>query len=358
MASGLFPDAIYFQNSNDWIYKGIILPLDSYLDSDKEVDWNDILEVAQLAATWQGKRYQLPWGVNAWALYYNKDYLQQNNLKLPEEYLKEGRWKWNDGFLELLQASTTGDGATKHWGVNFQTSGYWGHDELAEVIMSNGSAIFKTNPWRASIDEPEAIESLQYMLDLIKKYKVNPEDGAALPEGLDLNYTAFMSCGIWMLSSGANREAFEKFGYDKMGLIRFPYGFNTDYSHNEGGAGGGMATPAQAKNPDNGWKWHKWTFNEYCKVKIRDHHSQAPAKKSLLTDPGYLASFAPFENVDEWNYALKTTVSLPVPNNGSEAINLMMTEWDKVKLGEVTVEQMVANVKPQMDELIKDSPEP
>ena len=358
MASGLFPDVIYFQNSNDWIYKGIIAPLDDYFDSDSEVDWDDILEVAQLAATWQGKRYLLPWGVNAWALYYNKEYLQENGIKMPEEYLAEDRWRWDDGFLEICQAATQGDGPTKRWGVNFNTSGYWGHDELAEVIMSNGSALFKTNPWRASIDEPEAIASLQFMLDLIKKYQVNPDSGAALPEGLDLNYTAFMSTGIWMLSSGANREAFEQFGYERMGHIRFPYGFATDYSKNEGGAGGSMATPTDAPNPDNAWKWHKWTFNEYCKIKIRDHHSQAPAKKSLASDPEYLASFASFESVDEWNYALETSVSLPVPNNGSEAINIMMAEWDRVKLGEISVEEMVANVKPQMDELIKDSPEP
>ncbi len=38
MASGLFPDVIYFQNSQDWVYKGIIAPLDDYIDSDAEVD--------------------------------------------------------------------------------------------------------------------------------------------------------------------------------------------------------------------------------------------------------------------------------------------------------------------------------
>ena len=101
MASGLFPDVIYFQNSQDWVYKGIIAPLDDYIDSDPEVDWNDVLEVAQIVATWQGKRYQLPTGVNAWALYYNKEYLQENGLKMPEDYLAEDRWTWDDGFLEL-----------------------------------------------------------------------------------------------------------------------------------------------------------------------------------------------------------------------------------------------------------------
>jgi ABC-type glycerol-3-phosphate transport system substrate-binding protein len=193
-------------------------------------------------------------------------------------------------------------------------------------------------------------------LDLTKKHQVNAELGAELPEGLELEYSAIMLTGIWMLSSGAFRESFEKFGYDRMGHIRFPYGWHTDYSRNEGGAGGGMATPTDANNPDDAWKWHKWIFNEYCKVKIADHHSQAPAKKSLATDPGYLASFASFESVDEWNYALETTVALPVPNNGSEAVNIMMAEWERVMLGEITVEEMVATVVPQMDELIKDTP--
>lgn len=356
MASGLFPDVIYFQNSQDWVYKGVIAPLDDYLDSDAEVDWDDVLPVAQTVATWQGKRYQLPWAVNAWALYYNKEYLQENGIKLPEDYLAEDRWTWDDGFLELALAATKGEGIDRFWGVHMNTQGYWGHDELAEVIMSNGGAIFRTDPWKTALDEPEAIESLQYVLDLTKKHQVNAELGAELPEGLELEYSAIMLTGIWMLSSGAFRESFEKFGYDRMGHIRFPYGWHTDYSRNEGGAGGGMATPTDAKNPDDAWKWHKWTFNEYCKVKIADHHSQAPAKKSLATDPGFLASFASFESVDEWNYALETTVALPVPNNGSEAVNIMMAEWERVMLGEITVEEMVATVVPQMDELIKDTP--
>jgi hypothetical protein len=49
-------------------------------------------------------------------------------------------------------------------------------------------------------------------------------------------------------------------------------------------------------------------------------------------------------------------VALPVPNNGSEAVNIMMAEWERVMLGEITVEEMVATVVPQMDELIKDTP--
>jgi ABC-type glycerol-3-phosphate transport system substrate-binding protein len=197
---------------------------------------------------------------------------------------------------------------------------------------------------------------LQIVLDLTKKYGVNAELGAELPQGLELDYSAFMLTGIWMLSSGAFRESFEQFGYEKMGHIRFPYGFNTDYSRNEGGAGGGSATPVEAPTPDNAWIWHKWNFNEYCKVGYTNFHSQAPARKSLAADPDYLASFASFESVDEWNYALETTVSLPVPNNGSEAINLMMAEWERVMLGEITVEEMVATVNPQMNELIKDTP--
>ncbi len=116
--------------------------------------------------------------------------------------------------------------------------------------------------------------------------------------------------------------------------------------------------PSQAANPDNAWKWHKWAFNEYCKVSYTNFHSQAPARKSLASDPDYLASFASFESVDEWNYALETTVSLPVPNNGSEAINIMMAEWERVMLGEITVEEMVATVTPQMNDLIKDTPQP
>ena len=97
-------------------------------------------------------------------------------------------------------------------------------------------------------------------------------------------------------------------------------------------------------------------FNDYCKVGTPiSIHKRLPA--SLLPRiPTIWPPSPPLRASDEWNYALETTVSLPVPNNGSEAINLMMAEWERVMLGEISVEEMVASVNPQMNELIKDTP--
>jgi len=356
MAAGEYPDAIYFQDFGEWILKGLLMPLDDFMDVDDEIDWDDYLPVAQEACSYKGKVYRIPMAVNAWAWYYNKEMLQEYGIKLPEEYLAEDRWTWEDGFLELCMEATQGEGMTKTWGVNMGTSGYWGHDDILNVMWSNGGAFFRKNPWRCALDEEESIVSLQYILDLIDKYKVNPPMGAELPSGLHLNYAAMMYTGIWMLSSGAFRESYEKFGHDRMGHIRSPYG-HTGQSYNEGGGGGTMVTPMKAERPETAWVWHKWNANEYIKLMISNFHQQAPAKKSLLNDPGYLNSFAPFESKEEWDYALETSRALPQPLNGSEAVNLIMAEWDKVKLGEITVKEMVDSVKPQVDELIKDTPE-
>jgi multiple sugar transport system substrate-binding protein len=358
MAAGIYPDAIYFQNSDDWIYRGILMPLDDYIDADPEVEWEDYLPIAQEAAMWQGKRYQLPVGVNAWSFYYNKEMLTEYGVKMPEEYLAEDRWTWDDGFLEICMACTKGEGVEKTWGVNLYTGGgYWGHDAMSNVLWSNDADFYRKGPWRCTLDEPQAIASLQYIVDLIHVHGVNPPPGSELPSNLDLDFAAFMRTGIWMLNSGAWRESFEKFGQERMGHIRNPYGWDTGYSSNQGGAGGGMTTPTRAERPETAWIWHKWNANEYVKTFISSFHQQAPAKKSLLTYQGYLDSFAPFENVDEWNYAIESGRRLLVPNNGSESINLMMAEWDRVKLQEITVEEYVDIVKPQVDELIAGSPE-
>jgi ABC-type glycerol-3-phosphate transport system substrate-binding protein len=227
---------------------------------------------------------------------------------------------------------------------------------MANVIWSNGGDFFRKNPWRCALDEPESIASLHYLLDLIDKHQVNPPMGAELPGGFELEYTAMMYTGIWMLSSGAWRESYEKFGLENLGHIRSPYG-HTGQSFNEGGGGGSMVTPMKAEHPETAWVWHKWNANEYIKRMISNYHWQAPAKKALLNDPGYLNSFASFESKEEWDYALETSRQLLQPLNGSEAINLIMAEWDRVKLHEITVEEMVENIVPQVTDLIKDTPE-
>jgi ABC-type glycerol-3-phosphate transport system substrate-binding protein len=355
MAAGEYPDALYFQDYGEWIIKGLIMPLDEFMNADDEIDWDDYLPVAQQACSYKGKVYRIPMTVNAWAWYYNKSMLEEYGIKLPEEYLAEDRWTWEDGFLELCQEATQGEGMTKTWGVNMGTSGYWGHDDMLNVIWSNGGAFFRDDPWRCALDEEESVVSLHYLLDLIDEYQVNPPMGAELPGGFQLEYTAMMYTGIWMLSSGAWRESYDTFGFENLGHIRSPYG-HTGGSFNEGGGGGSMVTPMKAERPGTAWVWHKWNANEYIKNMISNYHVQAPAKKSLLEDPGYLNSFAPFESKEEWDYALETSRALPQPLNGSEAVNLIMAEWDRVKLGEITVEEMVDNVCPQVTELIKDTP--
>jgi len=354
MAAGTFYDSMHLQAgtfASEFISKGIMLAIDPYIESDAEFDFEDIIEPARELPQYEGKTYGLVKEYTAWLIFYNKAIFEKYGVKDPKDYLAEDRWTWNDGFLEAALNTTKGEGDEKTWGLRLSTGGgYWGHDAMVNVLWSNDADFWKPDPWRCTLDEPEAVDSLKFIADLYLKHKVCPLPGAELPQGYELSYCAMSRGASWFLSMEGMRTAAEELG--TLDIIRNPYGAETGYSRNQTGAHV-YGIPHGAEHPDLGWIWLKWWNTEGVKLGLEYYHKTLPVRESLMDYGPYLESLADWEDPDEYEYAVKTTRILAGPPNASEAVNYLMSQWDRVLLSEISVDEFVATVVPEVNELIQ-----
>jgi multiple sugar transport system substrate-binding protein len=140
---------------------GWALPLDQELGADVRQQY--FPGVVQ-ACTWGGKLTALPWFIDSGMLYYRTDLL--GSTPPPET------WEQLVSIATDMQKS------------NRARFGFLWQGKQAEVLVcdlvsflgSNGAAILGPDGKTVMIDDPKAIEAVQFMRDTINRYKISPQD--------------------------------------------------------------------------------------------------------------------------------------------------------------------------------------
>ncbi len=148
-----------------------IEPLDGFVskDTDKEFIgdfYTAFLENSQA----KGNLWSLPFQRSTIVLYYNKEMFKRAGLdpaKAP------ANWAELVDFARKLTI-TKQDGSTETWGLEIPSTGfqYWMFQALA---LQNGRQIMNQDGTNVYFNNPEAIEAMQFWIDLTKTHKVMPE---------------------------------------------------------------------------------------------------------------------------------------------------------------------------------------
>src|SRR5438309_9299188 len=179
--------------SPDWVAefagKGLLEPLTSYISRDGSSmgfpsDWD---EEALIPARINGTYYAVPLHYTCALLFYNKTLLDKAGFTNPPK-------TW-DEFLQVTKAITTKD----VWGYAPNSD-----EELAlwPWFTQNGVKYYDPTTNRVGLDTPEAIEALQFNVDLVYKHKVAPAPAiAGSVQSVDKMFTtgrvAMMYTGPW-----------------------------------------------------------------------------------------------------------------------------------------------------------------
>ncbi|HIQ06199.1 MAG TPA: sugar ABC transporter substrate-binding protein [Anaerolineae bacterium] len=169
MAAGTPPDLMYmgYPEMVRYASEGTLLALDDYLAKDPEMNMEMFFPALVKAFTYEGKIYGVPKDWNVQVLYYNKNLFDQAGLSYPDE-----NWTW-DNVLEAAQkltADTDGDGVTDQWGLVNDV----GMNRIGAWIYANGGSILSEDRRQCTLTEPASVEALQFITDLMFKYKVAP----------------------------------------------------------------------------------------------------------------------------------------------------------------------------------------
>lgn len=167
MVAGTAPDVIAGWDSwfRGWLEDGLALPLDPYL---RDVDLSDFIPSHLALFRVDGRQMALPHYTGISGLFYNPDLFDEAGVAYPDE-----TWTWGtlrDAALRLTRRTATG---VEVWGMDVQTA--W--DRLILWIWEAGGRIVEEGAVvgeQVFLDEPAAVDAVQFLQDLIHSHEVAP----------------------------------------------------------------------------------------------------------------------------------------------------------------------------------------
>lgn len=332
-SSKTLPDVfeMNYENFKTYAGNGVLLDLTELSKEDKEFSPDMLTGNAYEYFQEDGKLYGLTEKMSDVVLYYNKDLFDQAGLEYPQ-----ADWTWND---ELAAAQKlTKDGV---YGLYAPVT----YNELYKVVAQNGGALFDENG-NPTLDSDENVEALQWMLDKMLKYNIQPtpeQMSGKSPEDMFKNgEIAMVVTGSWMVSTFADAS----FTWD----IALEPG-NTDQVHHV--FADGIVASANTKQPEAAWKLVKFLSTDVKAAEIRLESSwDLPATNDEKVQEKYTSQEKP-EHREVIFEAFDTGIMPPVVEHYAEVQNAINEELNRAVIGQQTAEKALEAAQEKVTSILK-----
>src|SRR5579883_1458580 len=256
MAGGDAPDLYYLEPAHvvDLQCRGALLEIDSYVSRDK-YDLSDFYKDGITEYTIAGKLWALPRDFANQDVFYNKDLFEKAGIALPPKDFNASGWTFDD-FLQACQKLTQGSGPSKQFGFAVPT----GFRAYMAFVWSNGGDVVSDDLKTCTLNQPNAVEALQFLDDLVGKYHVAPRPADMAQQTADtLFFTGRVAMTISIPANlGTYRKQIKSFHFDVAPPPMGPHG----KARRVGGGGAGYGIYGKTKAPDAAWELMKWVTSE------------------------------------------------------------------------------------------------
>lgn len=155
-----------------WARAGLLESIDNYLT---EEDWQDYYKLALDVGKVEGKHYIWPWsfgtnGMGTSMLLYTPDF---EKAGIDWKSIVRNGWTMEE-FIEVckkLTWDTNSDGDIDHYAISFGAKDI---HNLLNFIYAMGGKLTNEDETRVILNSEEAAAGLQFLIDLVDKYKVVP----------------------------------------------------------------------------------------------------------------------------------------------------------------------------------------
>jgi len=278
MAAGSAPDVFLLNGgyANDYAARGQLENLEPRIKSDPSIKLEDYYPQTVEIFRFDNGLWGLPRDCNTVAIYYNKTLFEKYGVEPP----KPG-WTWqdfldkarkltkdenNDGRPDIFGFSAGYDSMEVHWG-------YW--------IWQNGGSILNPERTKCLLDQPSAIEALEFYSGLVTKEKVAPDTAQSSTFGSNIFLTgrvAMSAEGSWMIKSFSEAKSF------KWAIAPLPQGKRRAAPVN------GLANAMYSKSPhkDAAWRLMKFLASRPYQELLAKSGTSIPAMRAVAESPIYL----------------------------------------------------------------------
>lgn len=164
IAGGNAPDAfeVNMENFVPYVTRNVMLPLDDYYESSGATG---VYSPAVLkACTFEDTLYAVPQSFSTVVLVYNKNLFDQAGIDYPTN-----EWTWDDALDAGVAISELGDDI---WGM-YNPIQFW---EFYKVVQQNGGSLMNEAGTQFTINSPENLETLEYMVARIYEHGAMPDN--------------------------------------------------------------------------------------------------------------------------------------------------------------------------------------
>ncbi len=252
---------------------GYLEPLDNWLEPEKRKDYfGNYLDIL----SYKGQLYGIPHYMFAPVMYYRQDLFKKYGFRIPTN----DNPMTKDEFLKASQVVTEKEGAQFFGTLIAAKRSASAISLFAEYIYREGGEIVDS-AGNVRVNEPEAVRALQFMVDLVHKYKVAPP-GALGFDHADL-FNMFMQgrllAGInWPYAFSATADPTQSKVAD---LFSVTIPWKAERSTSIVG-GYGMSLAKTSARKESAWDFIKFITSTDQQYALRKKNFQAPTSQSEL----------------------------------------------------------------------------
>ena len=322
--------------------KNVLLNLTPFIENDPEFDLSDFFPEVIDRFTIKNKLYCVPRDTAPFAcVFYNKKVFDEMGVPYPSD-----DWDWN-GLLNTAQLLTRTE--------SYKTTQYgfyaWAWQNF---VYSNGGKLVDNvkSPTVCLLDQPEAIEGLEFYTDLIHKYKVAPSPVALTNLAMGVQ-TMFVTGKLAMFSSGIwETPSLRKIQGLDWDVAMFPKGPSGKRGFGTGGSG--YCVLKSTKHPKEAWEVIKALSGKEGQIMLAERGLAQPALRSIAEGPNWAGSPKLPLNKSMLNEAVKYVTYDPFHAAWREAKDLYINpELDLILNGKETVKAGVAKFIDNVNKLLK-----
>jgi len=343
LAGGDAPSAFYIEPPLMPAYasRNALGALDSYVKGDK-YNIGDFYPKAIDQYYWQGKLYELPRGFGNQDIYWNEDLFQKAGVAAPGFQWDDPKWTV-DQFLATAEKLTVRNG-----------------NQVTQFGYSQGLALRQWEPWVWTfggevvdatknvcvLDQEPAVQGLQFLGDLINKYKVMPTPEYTQQASNSVLFTTNrVAMNMDIPASLINYRTLKTIKWDVAAMPKKVKAVTS---------GGGVAWAMYGKSStvDDNWQLLAWLAGPTVQKAECEASATAPARKSIANSPAYINPNLPPKHmqvfVDAPNFVHLDPQAIAWP----QIQNLLDKELGLIWDGSRTAQDVVKELVPQVNTLL------
>lgn len=329
-----------------FVDQGLVRSLDDLMKRDR-FDTKDFFPAALNQWRFRGKQWALPFmGIRVG--YVNVGAYKEEGIVHPPTSWRNPGYTW-EAFLDLARRVTNKSGLSR-FGFHVGTS----QRDWQPWVWGNGGDVFSADGKRFTLDEPPAVEALQFLTDLIHKHRVAPTAAEYKEMGNNL-IKAFQGGRITMYHNPINNIARNRDGATGLNwtIAALPHGPTKGAKAHSSGGGVGWFLPQGGANTEEAWALLEVTQSKEG-VRLEAMTGEAPpSRKSIAYSKEYLQPDAPpgkdMKVVVEAMEVVKPDTPLV---KGPEFDEIIGEGLKPMWAGERTARQAIDSIKSQVNQLL------